>query len=58
MLIILIVIGLIILAYIMRNPGFLGFVLKSFLFIISFLTPFWPIVLVAFYLQLRLKKDE
>ena len=42
-------------AYMMNNPHLLKNILTVFLLGVSFLTPFWPLVLVGIYLHQRLK---
>lgn len=45
-------------AIILQNPTFLGFFLKIFIFLLCFLTPFWPFVLIGYYLLHRLKSSS
>lgn len=54
---ILFVILTVVLINLFQSPAFLNFLLIFFLVSISFLTPFWPIVLIGFYLKHQFSKD-
>lgn len=43
---------------VLQSPRLIGFCIKGFLIGISFLTPFWPIVLILYYLKFKTTNSQ
>lgn len=43
---------------VIQSAEAIGFLLKVFLIALSFLTPFWPMVLIGYYLKFRLQNNQ
>lgn len=56
--IIFILLALGLLAYVLHNPKLLGGIVAFSLIAISFLTPFWPVILIGLFFTAKLGAEE
>lgn len=45
-------------AYMLNNPKLLGSIIAIALIVISFLTPFWPVILIGLFFTAKLSADK